>query len=336
MKEKYLPYFILICALGLSLTAAYYSVIGLSILFSGVAVPVIVMGSFLEISKIAIATYLHNQWKKIHTMLKIYLTTALIVLSFITSLGIYGLLSTGFQSNIAKLEITNKQINNIELKKQRFTTTKDELSEEKQMLTKDISQLRNALSTNTTTQTVDKKTGQISSRENTNNRKAFENQLQLSTTNQNNLSSKIESLNDSITNLDIQILNMESDRELGNELGAVKYVSEITGKPVKQIANIFILLLIFVFDPLAITLIIASNQAFKNLKPVMNIYGEPKQPTPTIIKTKSDPTEEINNIEEELEKIYNSGATQKRKESAAAPLREKMESLKSDDNIKEY
>jgi hypothetical protein len=336
MKEKYLPYFILICALGLSLTAAYYSVIGLSILFSGVAVPVIVMGSFLEISKIAIATYLHNQWKKIHTMLKIYLTTALIVLSFITSLGIYGLLSTGFQSNIAKLEITNKQINNIELKKQRFITTKDELSVEKQILTKDISQLRNALSTNTTTQTVDKKTGQISSRENTNNRKAFENQLQLSTTNQNNLSSKIESLNDSITNLDIQILNMESDRELGNELGAVKYVSEITGKPVKQIANIFILLLIFVFDPLAITLIIASNQAFKNLKPVMNIYGEPKTPTPTIIKTKSDPTEEINNIEEELEKIYNSGATQKRKESAAAPLREKIQSLRDNDNIKEY
>ena len=336
MKEKYLPYFILICALGLSLTAAYYSVIGLSILFSGVAVPVIVMGSFLEISKIAIATYLHNQWKKIHTMLKMYLTTALVILSFITSLGIYGLLSTGFQSNIAKLEITNKQINNIELKKQRFTTTKDELSEEKQMLTKDISQLRNALSTNTTTQTVDKKTGQINSKENTNNRKAFETQLQISTTNQNNLSSKIESINDSITNLDIQILNMESDRELGNELGAVKYVSEITGKPVKQIANIFILLLIFVFDPLAITLIIASNQAFKNLKPVMNIYGEPKRPTPTIIKTKSDPTEEINNIEEELSKIYNSGATQKRKEYAAAPLREKMESLKNDDNIKEY
>jgi hypothetical protein len=336
MKEKYLPYFILTCALGLSLTAAYYSVIGLSILFSGVVMPVIIMGSFLEISKIAIATYLHNQWKKIHTMLKIYLTTALIVLSFITSLGIYGLLSTGFQSNIAKLEITNKQIKNIELKKQRFVVIKDELSIEKKTLTEDISQLRNALSTNTTTQTVDKKTGQINSRENTNNRKAFENQLQISTTNQNILSSKIESLNDSITNLDIQILNMESDRELGNELGAVKYVSEITDKPIKQIANIFILLLIFVFDPLAITLIIASNQAFTNLKPVMNIYGEPKQPTPTIIKTKSDPTEEINNIEEELEKIYNSGATQKRKESAAAPLREKIQNLKSDDNIKEY
>ena len=82
------PYFILFCAVGLSFTAAYYSVIGLSILFASVAIPVIVMGSFLEISKIAIATYLHDHWKKTYVMLKIYLTIALVVLSFITSLGI--------------------------------------------------------------------------------------------------------------------------------------------------------------------------------------------------------------------------------------------------------
>ena len=57
MKEKFLPWFLLFCALGLSGTAAYYSVVGLSIVFVGVALPVIIMGSFLEISKIAIATY---------------------------------------------------------------------------------------------------------------------------------------------------------------------------------------------------------------------------------------------------------------------------------------
>ena len=65
MSEKLLPYMLLICALGLSGTAAYYSVYGLSIIFSGVAIPVIIMGSFLELSKIAIATYLHNSWSKI-------------------------------------------------------------------------------------------------------------------------------------------------------------------------------------------------------------------------------------------------------------------------------
>ncbi len=97
MKQKFLSWFLLFCAVGLSITAAYYSVMGLSILFASVAIPVIVMGSFLELSKIAITTYLHDQWKESYKLLKIYLTTALVILSFITSLGIYGLLTTVFQ-----------------------------------------------------------------------------------------------------------------------------------------------------------------------------------------------------------------------------------------------
>ena len=109
MKEKFLPYFLLFCAIGLSTTAAYYSILGLSILFASVAIPVMIMGSFLEVSKIAIATYLHDHWKTTYTMLKVYLTSALVILSFITSLGIYGLLTTGFQENISKLEIGEKQ-----------------------------------------------------------------------------------------------------------------------------------------------------------------------------------------------------------------------------------
>ena len=73
------------------------------------------MGSFLEISKLAIATYLHDKWKETYGVLKIYLTMALVVLSILTSIGIYGLLSTGFQKNIAGLEINNKVIENIEV-----------------------------------------------------------------------------------------------------------------------------------------------------------------------------------------------------------------------------
>ena len=131
MKEKFLPWFMLFCALGLSGTAAYYSVVGLSIVFAGVAIPVIIMGSFLEISKIAIATYLHDKWKETYGVLKIYMTTALITLSIITSLGIYGLLSTGFQGNIAKLEISEKKVKNVEVKKKRFEEIKLELTKEK-------------------------------------------------------------------------------------------------------------------------------------------------------------------------------------------------------------
>jgi hypothetical protein len=337
MKHKLLSWFLLFCAVGLSITAAYYSVMGLSILFASVAIPVIVMGSFLELSKIAITTYLHDQWNNSYKLLKVYLTTALIILSFITSLGIYGLLTTGFQENISKLEIGQKQVANVELKRNRFNEIKEEYTLEKNTLDKDISQLRGALSTNTTTQSVDKKTGQVINKANTGNRKAFESQLTLAVENKTKISTKIEALNDSLTNLDIQVLNMESKSQLGNELGAIKYVSELTGLPIKNVANIFILLIIFVFDPLAIVLIIATNHSFKNLKPKMNIYGEPKpitppqeyQPDPAIEQEKQRIKEEIANIQNN-----NKGSSSSRS-IAINNLNNRLSSL-NDDNTKTY
>jgi hypothetical protein len=337
MKHKLLSWFLLFCAVGLSITAAYYSVMGLSILFASVAIPVIVMGSFLELSKIAITTYLHDQWNNSYKLLKVYLTTALIILSFITSLGIYGLLTTGFQENISKLEIGQKQVANVELKRNRFNEIKAEYTLEKNTLDKDISQLRGALSTNTTTQSVDKKTGQVISKANTGNRKAFESQLTLAVENKTKISTKIEALNDSLTNLDIQVLNMESKSQLGNELGAIKYVSELTGMPIKKTANIFILLIIFVFDPLAIVLIIATNQSFNNLKPKLNIYGEPK-PTPITQEYQPDPAieQEKQKIKEEIANIQNNNKGSSSSRSIAInTLNNRLSSL-NDDNTKTY
>jgi hypothetical protein len=263
MKEKFLPWFLLFCALGLSGTAAYYSVVGLSVVFVGVALPVIIMGSFLEISKIAIATYLHDKWKETYGILKIYMSIALVTLSLITSLGIYGLLSTGFQGNIAKLEINEKQVKNIEVKKKRFEEVKDELTKEKNILDGDITKLRDGVSNNTTTQSVDRRTGQVITRANDGNRKLFESQLSQAQVRRDTIAKRIDSMNDSITQLDINILNMESKEISGSELGALKYVSELLDWDIKRTANLFILILIFVFDPLAITLVIATNQAFK-------------------------------------------------------------------------
>jgi len=266
MKEKFLPWFMLFCALGLSGTAAYYSVVGLSIVFIGVATPVIIMGTFLEISKLAIATYLHDKWKETYGALKIYMTIALVTLSIITSLGIYGLLSTGFQGNIAKLEINEKKIKNVEVKKTRFEEIKEELTKEKTTLDGDITKLRDGLSNNTTTQSVDRKTGQVVTKANNANRKSFEGQLKEAQVRRDTIVSRIDAMNDSITKLDIQVLDMESEEISGSELGAIKYVSELLDWDIKRTANLFILILIFVFDPLAITLVIATNQAFKSIR----------------------------------------------------------------------
>lgn len=266
MKENYLPWFLLFCAMGLSVTAAYYSVVGLSLIFAAVATPVIIMGSFLEISKIAIATYLHNKWKDIYGILKIYLTGALIVLSIITSIGIYGLLTTGFQKNISGMEVNVKKVENIKIKKKQLETLKNEYQNEKSLLDKDITNLRTGLASNTTTQVIDRRTGQLITRENRGNRVAFEKQLKTAEENRDELSIKLDTLNNQITRCDLEVLNISSLEIQSGELGAIKYLSEITGWDIKKTANFFILILIFVFDPLAIALVIATNQAFESRK----------------------------------------------------------------------
>ena len=323
MKDKFLPWFLLFCALGLSGTAAYYSVVGLSIVFVGVALPVIIMGSFLEISKIAIATYLHDKWKETYGVLKIYLTIALVTLSIITSLGIYGLLSTGFQGNIAKLEINEKQVKNVEIKKKRFEEIKVELTKEKTTLDGDITKLRDGLSNNTTTQTVDRKTGQLITKENNNNRKSFELQLKDAQVRRDTIGKRIDSMNDSITKLDVDILNKQSEEISGSELGALKYVSELLDWDVKRTANLFILILIFVFDPLAITLVIATNQAFKGKRKDEDTPQVTPQVTPQItpqvtaqdsnqvsdqVPTKYRPsTDQIKRVWEKVKKLKEEG-----------------------------
>ena len=93
---------------------------------------------------------------------------------------------------------------------------------------------------------------------------------------------------------------MEVDNEVGNELGVIKAFSELSGWSLQAVANLFILILIFVFDPLAITLVIATNQAFKDLKPIKNMYGENK----IEVEEKKTSEPKYNPLTEHPEDIY--------------------------------
>ena len=346
MNKRILPWILLICALGLSTTAAYYSVLGLSVVFSAVALPVIIMGSFLESSKLVIATYLHNQWKNTYIFLKLYLTGALIVLSLITSIGIYGLLSKGFTENIANLNINQSLIENIETKKNRFLITKQEKQTEKLTLTEDISELRKQLSSGTRIEYKDKETGEIISTTSSAARKTFETQLELSIQSRDTISKQIDILNDSITKLELEILNLESTEELNGELGVVKYMSEITGKPLKTVANWLILILIFVFDPLAIALVIATNQSFKNLKPKLDVDNgslpsppspSPQTPLPSQPIKDNEIDFKIDSLKKEINKIQNSTVSSKKKGLALNNLNEHLKNYQNlKDNQIEY
>src|SRR5210317_2143071 len=247
-----------ISTLALAGSAAYYSVFGLSSLFAGARFEVIVMASSLEFSKLIIASYLHNNWKTAGWM-KWYLTLAVGVLMLITSAGIYGFLTSAYQKTADQLGIMDKQVQVVELKKERFHEQLDYLNVEKKELAESITELRNGLSNNQV-QYRDRETGQIITTTSSSQRKSLENQLNSAVQSRDGVARKIEVLTDSLTSLDLQVLDLESNNEVAAEVGPLRYMAEITGKPMNVIVNWFTLLIVFVFDPLAISMVIALNK----------------------------------------------------------------------------
>ena len=261
MGKKLFPYLIALTALSVSASAAYYSVTGLSKLFAGAAFAVIIMAGSLEVAKIVIASLLHQYWKTMNKVLRTYLTLATIILIGITSAGIYGFLSSAHQETATKAGVQDKQVELLETKKQSFEKIKSQYDLEKESITKNISSLRNALGNNT--QSYVDTAGRVITYSSSANRRAFERQLNTALAKDEKLTGKIQTLNDTILKLEVQIVEVQSNSDLASELGPLKYLSGLTGKPMDEIINILLLVIIFVFDPLAISLVVTANFAFK-------------------------------------------------------------------------
>lgn len=250
----------IISTFALAGSAAYYSVFGLSSLFAGARTEVIIMAGALEFSKLILASYLHNHWSKAGWM-KWYLTFAVGILMVITSAGIYGFLTSAYQSTADKLGTTDKLVEVVELKKGRFQEQLTYYNDEKLKLGESINGLRGGLANNTQSR-VDKNGNVITSTSSA-QRRALESQLKSAVDQRESISKKIEVLTDSITKLELDILDLQTNNEVAAEVGPLRYMSEITGKPMNVIVNWFTLLIVFVFDPLAISMVIALNKLTK-------------------------------------------------------------------------
>jgi len=270
MKKYLLPLIIALSALSVSISAAFYSVTGLSMLFAGASFAVLIMASSLEVAKLVIASLLYQYWNKLNKILRTYLTVAACVLVLITSAGIYGFLSAAYQSTATKSEIVDKQIAALESKKKLYEDSRDNILQEKQSL----ATLRGTLSKGSTTQYTDKN-GNLVVR--TNN-SAIRN-IESASKSDEKLSGKIDVVNDSIFSLENQILEVKVNSEVTSELGPLKYISNLTGQPMDKIINWFLLVIIFVFDPLAISLVIAANFAFAQIRkdPIHELTEEDKE-----------------------------------------------------------
>ena len=242
-------------AISISIIAAGYSIIGLATLFAGAVIPIILMGSALEVGKLVAASWLYHNWNSnVPRLLKAYLFSAIIILIFITSMGIFGFLSKAHldqvkptSSNNIKIELLNNQIKSQQLiidRSQKTLTLLDKALEvyiDKEFVTRGLKERKK--------------------------QKPERDELTLAI---NEASDKIAELSDKKGSLKLEQDKIEA------EVGPIKYVAElIYGENAKDMfdhaVRVVILILIFVFDPLAVLLLIAANISLRQWRQKRNI-----------------------------------------------------------------
>jgi hypothetical protein len=251
---NWLKYLVGFSALIIAGCAAFFSVTGLGVLFSGAATSVMVMAGSLEFAKLVAATYLKQEWDNIKGFNKWYLTSAVALLMLITSAGIFGYLSNAFQAQSLKLQQVDREI--------LVYTTKIEQN------TAQITQLNTQLGQLSSTQSTILEKGKVNSRLlrsiDSKDRQVVQ------------LNKKIEVLqtenaknNEKINEIKVSNLDLEK------EVGGFRFIAEAFGMELKNVVKFFIFLIVIVFDPLAVALIIAFNGLIgKNQKKQEDIIGE--------------------------------------------------------------
>jgi len=273
IKRNTFPTIIALAALSVSASAAFYSVSGLSKLFAGAALEVIIMAGSLEVAKLVIASLLYKYWGTLNKYLRTYLSIATIVLVLITSMGIYGFLSAAYQDTYRQLTIKENQTAFLTQKKDFYEKDVIRYDGELERISSNISTLSNAKST--AIQVKDTSVvGGVRTTVSTAELRLAQQRIGVEEENRKAVQSKREVAADSLQKYQLQILDLDNNTEVAGELGPLQYLSGLTGAPMDKIINILLLVIIFVFDPLAISLVIAANFAFDQAKPKKNLYGE--------------------------------------------------------------
>ena len=360
ITERIFPFLIALSALSVSASAAFYSISGLSKLFAGAAFAVIVMAASLEVAKLVIASLLYQYRKTLPFLLKAYLSIACVVLILITSMGIYGFLSAAYQDTANKEGNVEARVVLIETKRDNIKEQLEVYTEEKSSINEAVAELRKGLSNNKV-QWRDKETNQIITSTSSSTRKALTKQLDQAIERQTEVNGKVDELNEKIFNYETEIVETRIEDGNTSELGPLKYLSGLTGLPMDKIINYLLLTIIFVFDPLAIALVIAANFAFAKLrKPTKeNLYGETveikehsdwdeAEERMNIIgqngneglhyeeEKKSKNESQIKLLEKEIDKISKQDTTGKKSSIAIANLKSQIQKLRDEDNTITY
>ncbi len=244
----------LLSAISISAVAALYSLLGLAAIFSAAKIPVLLMGGVLEVSKLVTASWLYNNWNRTPVLLKSYLTVAVVVLVFITSMGIFGFLSKAHLDQTITAGDNTLEISQIDSRIDR---------QKKRIVDADtvIAQLDKSVQVLIDFDRIRGKDGAIAVRESQKAERA-------------NLNAVIDDAQNEVTTLNNKRLALSKEQlAIEAEVGPLKYIAElIYGDEAKdhfdEAVRYVILLLIFVFDPLAVLLLIAANQSLRDYRKV--------------------------------------------------------------------
>ena len=275
IKKGMFPFLVAFSALSVSGSAAFYSVFGLSKLFAGASTEVIIMAGSLEIAKLVTASLLYQYWSEINKFLKYYLSIAVIILILITSMGIYGFLSSAYQETFNQLTYVDNEKKFLQQKVDFYQIDLNRYDKELQQILDNISTLSNAKSRSIQIKDTSV-VGGIRNTISTSELRIAQNRIAVEEQNRKDVQVKREIAVDSLRKYQSQILELDNNVEVAGELGPLKYLSGLTGYPMDKIINILLLVIIFVFDPLAVSLVIAANFAWLKAFPRTreNLYRE--------------------------------------------------------------
>jgi|TARA_B100000073_G_scaffold345397_1_gene354318 hypothetical protein len=256
-NSKYFKYYVGLSALLIAGSAAAFSVFGLSKLFAGAALSVIIMAGSLEFGKLVAASFLYRYWNDINRLLKVYMTIGVITLVLITSAGIFGYLSNAYQGATVNFE---KQSTSLLYKEDRL----EQLEEDKIYLKEELEESIASLPENYITA----------------KRKLRE-----------EYNPKVLDINDQILKIKQEIGDLKiSLVETGVDVGPAIYLARVFDTDIDTVVKFFIFILIFVFDPMAIALVLAYNRTLQDeqgdVDTINKIYEKYKK-NPKVIKTES-------------------------------------------------
>ena len=265
-------YLVLVVALLISGIAAWYSIVGLAAIFAAAQIPIIVMGVSLEVGKIVTASWLYQNWHKVPFLLKSYLTGAVVILMFITSMGIFGFLSKAHIDQtvpagnvIAQVEIIDQKI---QTQTDLITSSRIVLKQMDEAVNQSLGRGAANVPANATPAQV--QAAQVAAERNTNAAAQLRRNQQKERETQQSVINKaqveIQKLRDERAPVAAELRKVEA------EVGPIKYIAEFiyndrADKDILEAAVRWVIVtIIFVFDPLAILLIIAANMTFNENK----------------------------------------------------------------------